>query len=87
MNDHPQTSAARKHPFLSLIAARVREFCREPAAIFWVYMFPLIMVVALGIAFRNKPVGNFTSRRTGWRASRTGATDATAGQPFRGLRV
>jgi ABC-type multidrug transport system permease subunit len=49
----------RQHPFFSLIAARVREFLREPAAIFWVYVFPLIMVLALGIAFRDKPVGNF----------------------------
>jgi len=53
-------AAARRHPFVSLIAARIREFCREPAAIFWVYVFPLILVVALGVAFRNKPVGGFT---------------------------
>ena len=50
----------RQHPFLQLIAARVREFWREPAAIFWVYVFPLLLVVALGVAFRNKPVGGFT---------------------------
>ncbi len=60
MIDHPDSSTVRQHPFFSLIAARVREFLREPAAIFWVYVFPLIMVVALGIAFRNKPVGGFT---------------------------
>ena len=59
MSDRPEPSAARRHPFLSLIAARVREFCREPTAIFWVYVFPLILVVALGVAFRNKPVGDF----------------------------
>ncbi len=53
------TLPVRQHPFFSLIAARVREFVREPAAIFWVYVFPLIMVLALGTAFRNKPVGNF----------------------------
>ena len=39
--------------------ARLREFCREPAAIFWVYVFPLIMVVALGVAFRNRPLERF----------------------------
>jgi ABC-type multidrug transport system permease subunit len=38
-----------------LVEARLREFCREPAAIFWVYVFPLIMMVALGVAFRNRP--------------------------------
>jgi ABC-type multidrug transport system permease subunit len=39
-----------------LVAARLREFVREPEAVFWVYGFPIVMVVALGIAFRNKPV-------------------------------
>ncbi len=47
------------HAFFALLAARVREFVREPAAIFWVYVFPLILVVALGAAFRNQPVGGF----------------------------
>ncbi len=59
MIDQPDSSPPRRHAFLSLIAARVREFWREPAAIFWVYVFPLIMVVALGVAFRDKPVGGF----------------------------
>jgi ABC-2 type transport system permease protein len=43
-------------PLLLLTLARLREFYREPAAIFWVYGFPLIIVVALGIAFREQPV-------------------------------
>jgi hypothetical protein len=43
-------------PLGQLILARLREFYREPEVIFWVYGFPLLMVVALGIAFRNKPV-------------------------------
>jgi ABC-type multidrug transport system permease subunit len=44
----------RSHPLVQLILARLREFCREPSAIFWVYVFPLIMVVTLGVAFRNQ---------------------------------
>jgi ABC-2 type transport system permease protein len=36
-----------------LILARVREFYREPEAVFWVYGFPIVMTVALGIAFRE----------------------------------
>jgi len=56
----PDASTSRRyHAFLALLAARVREFGREPAAIFWVYVFPLILVVALGAAFRNQPVGGF----------------------------
>ncbi|MCH5377019.1 MAG: ABC transporter permease, partial [Planctomycetes bacterium] len=53
-------ASGRHSPFLALVVARVREFGREPAAIFWVYIFPLILVVALGAAFRNRPVGPFT---------------------------
>ena len=41
-------------PLLHLIAARVREFCREPEVIFWVYGFPIILAVTLGWAFRGK---------------------------------
>lgn len=46
----------RYWPLGQLIMARLREFYREPEAIFWVYGFPIVMVVLLGIAFRNKPV-------------------------------
>ncbi|HEV2970239.1 MAG TPA: ABC transporter permease [Pirellulales bacterium] len=51
MNDSP-----RYWPLRQLIVARLREFYREPEAVFWVYGFPILMVVLLGIAFRNKPV-------------------------------
>ena len=40
--------------------ARLREFSREPAAIFWVYVFPILMMIALGVAFRNRPVEQLT---------------------------
>jgi ABC-type multidrug transport system permease subunit len=39
-----------------LTLARFREFFREPAAIFWVYVFPLILAFLLGLAFSEKPV-------------------------------
>ncbi len=44
------------HPLFQLVLARVREFYREPAAVFWVYGFPLILAFLLGLAFRNRPV-------------------------------
>jgi ABC-type Na+ efflux pump permease subunit len=44
------------NPLWQLTLARFREFYREPAAIFWVYGFPLILAVALGIAFRERPI-------------------------------
>lgn len=38
-----------------LVLSRVRLFLREPSAIFWVYGFPILMLVCLGIAFRDSP--------------------------------
>jgi ABC-type multidrug transport system permease subunit len=43
------------NPLWQLTLTRVREFYREPAAVFWVYIFPLAMAIALGIAFRERP--------------------------------
>ncbi len=34
---------------------RLREFYRQPARIFWVYGFPIIVAVGLGLAFRSRP--------------------------------
>jgi len=42
-------------PLNALLLARLREFFREPEAIFWVYGFPVLLAVGLGIAFRDKP--------------------------------
>ena len=42
------------HPFVQLFLCRLREFYREPEAIFWVYGFPLILAIGLGIAFASK---------------------------------
>lgn len=41
---------------LELTRARVVEFLREPEALFWVFIFPVLLALALGIAFRSKPV-------------------------------
>jgi len=38
-----------------MIACRMREFAREPEAWIWTYGFPIIVTIALGIAFRNQP--------------------------------
>ncbi len=37
-----------------LTLARMREFLREPEAVFWVFAFPVIMTCALGVAFRTR---------------------------------
>src|SRR5438094_3619539 len=44
-----------RHPLWQLTLMRWRIFVREPAAVFWTYGFPVILALALGIAFRNRP--------------------------------
>ncbi|HEX7085869.1 MAG TPA: ABC transporter permease [Vicinamibacterales bacterium] len=48
MSDRGGASA----PLVELTLARLREFVREPEALFWVIVFPILMAMALGIAFR-----------------------------------
>jgi ABC-2 type transport system permease protein len=38
-----------------LTVARFRLFFREPSALFWTFGFPVVLAVALGVAFRNRP--------------------------------
>jgi ABC-2 type transport system permease protein len=42
------------HPLLELTLARLREFVREPDALFWSFFFPIIMSVAMAIAFPSR---------------------------------
>jgi len=42
------------HPLRELLLGRLREFMREPEAVFWAYGFPLLLAIGLGIAFRNQ---------------------------------
>jgi ABC-2 type transport system permease protein len=44
----------KDHPLWQLTATRFREFWREPGAVFWVFAFPILISVALGVAFRNQ---------------------------------
>jgi ABC-2 type transport system permease protein len=41
--------------FAHLLGARLLEMKREPEVIFWVFGFPILLALGLGIAFRNKP--------------------------------
>jgi ABC-type multidrug transport system permease subunit len=42
-------------PLLQLTLSRFREFGREPEAVFWTFIFPLLLATGLGIAFRSRP--------------------------------
>ncbi len=41
--------------YLHLLGARMLELKREPEVVFWVFVFPLLLAIGLGIAFRTKP--------------------------------
>jgi ABC-2 type transport system permease protein len=42
------------HSLVQLTRVRYREFFREPEAVFWVFVFPVLLTAGLGIAFRNR---------------------------------
>jgi ABC-type multidrug transport system permease subunit len=48
-------TALADHPLAQLTLVRFREFWREPEAIFWVFVFPILLAAGLGLAFRNRP--------------------------------
>lgn len=54
-NRAAQTAKLADHPLVQLTTVRFREFLREPEALFWVFIFPILLAAGLGIAFRNRP--------------------------------
>src|SRR5271168_2648984 len=51
----PRSHTLADHPLVQLTLVRFYEFVREPEALFWVFVFPLLLAAGLGIAFRNRP--------------------------------
>ena len=51
----PPRRNGRWSGYAHLLAARMLELKREPEVVFWVFVFPLLLALGLGIAFRNKP--------------------------------
>src|SRR5271157_341733 len=51
----PKARALADHPLVQLTLVRFLEFLREPEALFWVFIFPIILAAGLGLAFRNQP--------------------------------
>ncbi len=65
-----------------LTLVRFKLFLREPEAIFWIFIFPILLAVGLGIAFRNRPadvlqVGATTTQLTQALAADHGLTATT----------
>lgn len=44
----------KDHPLWQLSLVRFREFTREPEAVFWTFLFPILLATGLGVAFRNR---------------------------------
>jgi len=49
----PETGRWKSYELL--LMARLKEMYREPEVVFWVFGFPILLALGLGIAFRNKP--------------------------------
>jgi ABC-type multidrug transport system permease subunit len=64
------------HPLVELTLVRLREFTREPEAIFWACVFPVLLSIGLGIAFRGGPAETIA----------VGATSSVTADAIRGDR-
>src|SRR5579872_6986999 len=51
----PRPNSLLDHPLVQMTLVRFLEFIREPEALFWVFIFPILLAAGLGIAFRNRP--------------------------------
>ena len=51
----PRPTAWTDSALAQLTLVRFLEFIREPEALFWVFIFPILLAAGLGIAFRNRP--------------------------------
>jgi ABC-type polysaccharide/polyol phosphate export permease len=50
------SSRLERSALAQLVLARIREFAREPEAVFWAIFFPVVLSAGLGVAFRGGPV-------------------------------
>src|ERR1700735_692019 len=78
-------SRLQQSSLYQLTMVRFRLFLREPEAIFWIFVFPILLAVGLGIAFRNRPadvyqVGATTPQLTQALAADKGLKAATMNQ-------
>ncbi len=71
MPESTVTNSETRSALVELTLTRLREFLREPEAVFWTFGFPLLLAAGLGIAFRNRAPESV-------RVSVQGTTEATA---------
>ena len=51
----PEPVRLMDRPLAQLTLVRFREFVRTPEAVFWTFLFPVVLALGLGVAFRNRP--------------------------------
>ena len=51
----PQKMRLETSSLFQLTKIRFLLLLREPEAVFWIFIFPILLAVGLGIAFRNRP--------------------------------
>jgi ABC-2 type transport system permease protein len=90
----PQNShrAGRWTGYRYLLWVRLLELKREPEIIFWVFGFPLLLSLGLGVAFRNKPadqnpVAVIAGQNAEETASRLGGSGSDRRSPLRAVVV
>src|SRR5690348_17555284 len=64
-----QERGFKRSSLVQLTLVRFREFIREPEAVFWTFIFPILLAAGLGIAFRQRgpdklPVGVAKDRKS-----------------------
>jgi ABC-type multidrug transport system permease subunit len=51
---HYKRRSFKERSMVQLTLVRFREFIREPEAVFWTFVFPILLAAGLGIAFRQR---------------------------------
>ncbi len=72
-----------------LVLVKLRGFLREPEAVFWIFVFPLLLALALGVAFRAKapdvlPIGVERGPGADWIVQAISATPGLEARPIDG---
>lgn len=70
---------------VQLTLVRYREFMREPEAVFWVFLFPILLAAGLGVAFRSRPADRTAVAVAGADSSAQAVAEALGRSPDLGV--
>ena len=72
-------------PLVELTLTRLREFVREPEALFWTFVFPILMAIALAVAFPGRSTPTYVAVADGPDAARVRSALEGGGVTLRDL--